>query len=219
VPPRHGAPYCADVAVSERDRGQELLGRRVTLRPLRAGDYRAWLEVRTRAREWLVHWEPRRAGGPYLTEDRSSFVARCSMRERDRQVGAAYGFGIFVGRSFVGEINLSSIQRGAAQSAYLGYWVDEAHAGRGYVPESCVVVFRFAFDELGLHRVQVAVIPRNRPSRRVAEKLGLIEEGVARGYLEIDGVWEDHLRYAITAEDWAERRAAYENDWIKPRNA
>jgi ribosomal-protein-alanine N-acetyltransferase len=207
------------VTLSPRSLGQELRGRRVLLRPLRAGDYRDWIEVRTRDREWLIHWEPRRTGGQYPAEDRSSFAARCAMRDRDRQLGTAYSFGIFVDRTFVGEINLSSIQRGASQSAYLGYWIDEAHAGRGYVPESCVAVFAFAFDELELHRVQVAIIPRNRPSRRVVEKLGLVEEGLARGYLEIDGVWEDHVRYAITAEDWAERRETYEADWLRPAGA
>ncbi|MGA9078509.1 MAG: GNAT family protein [Acidimicrobiales bacterium] len=205
--------------LSPRSLGQELLGRRVLLRPLRVGDYRDWLEVRTRDREWLIHWEPRRAGGQYPAEDRSSFAARCAMRDRDRQLGTAYSFGIFFDRTFVGEINLSSIQRGASQSAYLGYWIGKAHAGRGYVPESCVAVFAFAFDELELHRVQVAIIPRNLPSRRVVEKLGLVEEGLARRYLEIDGVWEDHVRYAITAEDWAERRETYEVDWLRPLGA
>jgi ribosomal-protein-alanine N-acetyltransferase len=207
------------VTLSPRSLGQELLGRRVLLRPLRVGDYRDWLEVRTRDREWLIHWEPRRAGGQYPAEDRSSFAARCAMRDRDRQLGTAYSFGIFVDRTFAGEINLSSIQRGASQSAYLGYWIDKAHAGRGYVPESCVAVFAFAFDELELHRVQVAIIPRNLPSRRVVEKLRLVEEGLARRYLEIDGVWEDHVRYAITAEDWAERRETYEADWLRPAGA
>jgi len=62
----------------------------------------------------------------------------------------------------------------------------------------------------------VAIIPRNRPSRRVAEKLDLREEGVALRYLEINGVWEDHVRYAITAEEWAERRDGYLRDWIGP---
>jgi ribosomal-protein-alanine N-acetyltransferase len=217
VRPAGEAWASALAVVNSQHLGEQLSGRRLTLRPLRAGDYRAWLDVRTRAHEWLVHWEPRRAGVPYPAEDRSFFAARCSMRERDRQLGTAYSFGIFAGRTFVGEINLSSIQRGAAQSAYLGYWVDEAHAGRGYVPEACVVVFGFAFDELGLHRVQVAIIPRNHPSRRVAEKLGLVEEGLARGYLEIDGVWEDHVRYAITAEDWRVRREALRAEWISPR--
>ena len=45
-------------------------------------------------------------------------------------------------------------------------------------------------------------MPRNTNSRRVMEVLGIREEGVALRYLEINGAWEDHMRYAITAEEW-----------------
>ena len=80
-----------------------------------------------------------------------------------------------------------------------------------------MVLCRFAFEELALHRLQASIIPRNGPSHRVAEKLGLRNEGIALRYLEINGVWEDHVRYAITSEDWAERRDEYLRDWILPR--
>jgi ribosomal-protein-alanine N-acetyltransferase len=70
------------------------------------------------------------------------------------------------------------------------------------------------FDELHLHRVQIAIIPRNAASRRVVEKLKIREEGVALRYLEINGTWEDHVRYAITSEEWAERREDFLNEWI-----
>ena len=73
---------------------------------------------------------------------------------------------------------------------------------------------RFAFEDLGLHRVQIAIIPRNAASRRVVEKLGIRDEGIAVRYLEINGVWEDHVRYAITAEEWAERREGYVKEWL-----
>src|SRR5579871_1484389 len=192
----------------------EIAGRRVRLRPLREEDFESWHEVRTRCREWLLPWEPRPAGAPYPPEDRPSFVARCSMRERERQLGTGYAFGIFVGPRFVGEVNLSSVQRGPFQNAYVGYWMDQLHAGRSYVPEACVVLFRFAFEDLGLHRLQVAIIPRNRPSRRVAQKLWLRGEGIALRYLEIDGKWEDHVRYAITSEEWFERRDRYVRQWL-----
>ena len=194
--------------------GARLVGRRVVLRPLRSEDYEAWREVRTRCHDWLVPWEPRPAGMPRPSEDRQSFVARCSTRERDRQLGASYGYGIFVQDHFAGEINLSSIQRGAFQNCYVGYWIDKALAGQGYVPEACVVLFGFAFEQLGLHRLQVAIVPRNAASRRVARKLYLRGEGVACRYLEIDGRWEDHVRYAITAEEWAERREMYARSWL-----
>jgi ribosomal-protein-alanine N-acetyltransferase len=149
-----------------------------------------------------------------MSEDRAMFSARCSIRDRERHLGTGYGFGIFLGEQFIGEINVSSIQRGAFQSAYIGYWVDEAVAGHGYVPEACVVLFRFAFEELGLHRVQVSIVPRNAPSRAVVRKLGLRGEGIAVRYLEIDGHWEDHVRYAITGEEWRERQSEYEKSWI-----
>jgi ribosomal-protein-alanine N-acetyltransferase len=191
-----------------------LVGRRVTLRTLTEGDYDAWYEVRSRCRDWLVPWEPRPAGAPPLGEDRLSFASRCAARERERQLGGGFGFGIFLGSRLVGEITLSSIQRGPFQSGFLGYWVDKELAGMGIVPEAAVVVFRFAFEELGLHRVEVAIVPRNRASRRVAEKLGLREEGVACRFLEIDGVWEDHVRYAITAEEWMDRRAELLGYWV-----
>ena len=77
------------------------------------------------------------------------------------------------------------------------------------MPEALVPLCRAAFDDLRLHRVQISIIPRNTASRRVVEKLGIRDEGVAQRYLEINGVWEDHVRYAITVEEWdaAARRA------------
>ncbi len=200
-----------------RSSGLELAGRRVVLRPLAVADFEAWREVRHRAREWLVKWEPKPLPGqPDATYDRRVFAARCGARERERQLGTGYGFGVFVRSRFVGEINLSSVQRGPFQNAYIGYWIDEAVAGQGYTPEAVVVVCRFAFEDLGLHRLQAAIIPRNRPSHRVADKVGLRNEGTALRYLEINGEWEDHVRYAITAEDWVERRETYLREWIHP---
>ena len=138
-------------SVSLHESAAELAGKRVRLRPLRPDDYPAWSEVRVRCRDWLVKWEPRPADAPYASEDEATFVARCSIRDRERHLGSAYGFGLFIGDRFAGEVNLSSVQRGAFQSAYLGYWIDEAVAGNAYVPEACVVVFRLAFERLGLH--------------------------------------------------------------------
>jgi ribosomal-protein-alanine N-acetyltransferase len=57
-----------------------------------------------------------------------------------------------------------------------------------------------------LHRIEAAIVPRNTASRRVMDKLGLREEGLAERFLQIRGVWEDHARYAMTIEEWKERR-------------
>jgi ribosomal-protein-alanine N-acetyltransferase len=48
----------------------------------------------------------------------------------------------------------------------------------------------------------------------VVEKLGIRQEGIAERFLEIDGVWEDHVRYAITSEEWAVREPELAADWL-----
>jgi len=192
-----------------------IIGRRIVLRPLRANDFVAWREVRQRNVDWLTKWEPQRVPGqPDTTRDRDAFLVRCSARERERQLGTGHGFGIFADAEFTGEINLNAVQRGPFQSAYVGYWIDEKQAGNGYVPEAVVALAKFVFEDLALHRMQIAIIPRNAASRRVVEKLGLREEGVAERYLEINGVWEDHVRYAMTREEWEHRRDELVRDWI-----
>ncbi|NCY16713.1 MAG: N-acetyltransferase [Actinobacteria bacterium] len=177
-----------------------LLGRRIVLRQLVVTDFPQWREVRRRNVDWLTKWEPSRpAGAPDVIEDRDAFGMRCSSRQREQQLGVGYGFGIFVDGSFCGEINLSSVQRGPFQCANVGYWIDEARAGNAYMSEAVVVLARHAFEHLALHRLEIAIIR------------------TALRYLEINGVWEDHVRYAITAEDWEERASALLADWIHPR--
>lgn len=193
-----------------------LKGRRVRLRPLAPGDFAAWQEVRRRNAEWLTPWEPARTPGlPDVVESKEAFTMRCSARDRERQLGTGYGFGAFIGGRFVGELNLSSVQRGPFQSCYIGYWIDQAYAGRGYMPEALVLALRFAFEDLHLHRIQISIIPRNHRSRRVVEKLKIRDEGIALRYLEINGIWEDHVRYAMTAEEWYERREELVATWMQ----
>lgn len=192
-----------------------LQGRRIVLRPLTVHDFDEWREVRRRCHDWLTKWEPQRlAGQPDTVEDRQAFAARCSVRMREIQLGTGYGFGIFVDGHFRGEVNVNSIHRGAHQNAYIGYWIDQAVAGRGYMPEAVVCVLRFCFEQLLLHRLQISIIPRNTASRRVVEKLELRDEGVAERYLEINGVWEDHVRYAVTREEWDVRRDELMAAWV-----
>ena len=193
-----------------------LIGRRVMMRPLAASDFRAWSEVRARNADWLTVWEPMRQPSlPDPTTDRSAFTSRCIQRDRDRANGVAYQFGLFIDQHIAGEINLNNVIRGAMQSGTIGYWIDQRHAGRAYVAEGVALLIQFAFEQLGLHRVEICIVPRNVNSRRVMEKLGLRSEGVALRYLEINGEWEDHIRYAMTAEEWEIRRDELVAAWLQ----
>jgi ribosomal-protein-alanine N-acetyltransferase len=192
-----------------------LYGRRVMLRPLTAADWAQWSEVRRRNDQWLTVWEPLRP--PNLldpTRDRDAFTSRCNARDRDRQMGISFGFGVFVGADFAGEINLNGIVRGAQQGGTIGYWIDQAKAGNRYIAEGVATLIRFSFEQLHLHRLEICIVPRNSNSRRVVEVLAIREEGVAQRFLEINGTWEDHIRYGITAEEWQLRRDELSAAWL-----
>lgn len=194
----------------------QLRTRRLVLRPLVVSDYPAWADVRSRNEDWLTPWEPRAAPGrPDIVRDPRAFASRCGARAREQQLGTGYGFGIFVGRSLAGEINLSSIRRGPLQSADVGYWISREEAGNSYMSEALAGILRFGFEDLRLHRLEIDIIPRNHRSRRVVEKLEIREEGVATRLVEINGVWEDHVRYAMTYEEWVERRAELISGWLE----
>ena len=191
-----------------------LVGGRVVLRPLVPGDFRAWSKVRLQNAEWLTVWEPRRQEHqPDPTTDRSAFSSRCLQRDRDRAAGTAYQFGLFIDQQVAGEVNLNNVVRGAMQSGTVGYWIDQQHAGHGYVAEGVVLLLQFAFEHLRLHRTEICIVPRNQRSRRVVEKLGIRDEGVAERYLEINGTWEDHVRYGITTEEWDDRGGELLSAW------
>jgi ribosomal-protein-alanine N-acetyltransferase len=103
----------------------------------------------------------------------------------------------------VGQLTLGNIVRRAFCSAYAGYWVDSAVAGRGITPTALALAVDHAFRNGGVHRIEVNIRPENRPSRRVVEKLGFREEAYHPRYLHIDGAWRDHAGYALTTEDVA----------------
>jgi RimJ/RimL family protein N-acetyltransferase len=102
----------------------------------------------------------------------------------------------------VGRIALTSVTRGPFQSAQLGYWMDSGHVRRGLMSEAVDAILGFAFDRLGLHRLQAAVMPTNHASRSILQKRGFREEGYAERYLRIAGKWEDHVLYGLTLEEW-----------------
>jgi ribosomal-protein-alanine N-acetyltransferase len=108
--------------------------------------------------------------------------------------------------AIVGVYNLSEIVRGSFQSCYAGYYAHAAHAGNGYMREGLELVLRHSFRALGLHRVEANIQPENNSSVALARGAGFRLEGLSKRYLKVGGRWRDHERWAITAEDWKQRR-------------
>lgn len=93
----------------------------------------------------------------------------------------------------IGSIGLSNVVWRAFRSAFLGYKLDEDYINKGYMSMAVDMVVRYAFDELHLHRIEANVMPRNTASLRVLEKNSFEKEGISKYYLNINGVWEDHV--------------------------
>jgi ribosomal-protein-alanine N-acetyltransferase len=173
---------------------------RVFLRTPQMSDQASWSALRGRSRQFLEPWEPLWAHDE-LT--RSAFRHRVRRAWRDIEDDAAYPFLVFTqkGSLLCGGLTLSNVRRGVAQTATLGYWVGAPFARRGYMSDAVSTVLPFAFDQLGLHRLEAACLPHNEASVRLLKSTGFSQEGFARRYLKINGEWHDHLLFAILAED------------------
>jgi ribosomal-protein-alanine N-acetyltransferase len=110
----------------------------------------------------------------------------------------------------VGVVDLSEIVRGYFQSAYLGYFAFEPHAGRGLMREGLAQVVQHAFETMALHRLEANVQPGNAASIALVRTVGFTKEGYSKRYLKIGGQWMDHERWAFLAEDWGSRAARQE---------
>lgn len=190
------------LAPFRRSLGNELRLRqgRVYLRAPRQRDWKAWAEVRQRSRDFLVPWEPTWAADAL---SRSAFRRRIRVYSQEWRQGTSFSFLVLRSEddALLGGITLSNIRRGVAQSGSLGYWIGQPHARKGYMTEALCAIVRFAFDELGLHRLEAACLPNNAASRGVLLKVGFAEEGFAREYLRINGRWQDHRLFAMLRSD------------------
>jgi ribosomal-protein-alanine N-acetyltransferase len=177
-----------------------LSGARVTLRPPRRVDYPAWAGLRHRSRDFLEPWEP---AWPDDALSRAAWRRRLRRAASDWRDDSGYAFHLVLrdGGDLIGAATLSNLRRGVSQAASLGYWVGESYARQGYMSEAIPLVLEFAFEQIGLHRVEAACLPTNLPSRALLKRSGFTEEGLARRYLRIRGNWEDHLLFAILRDD------------------
>lgn len=175
-------------------------GPRVVLRPPLRRDAPAWTSLRRQSADFLKPWEP---AWPNDALTPSAFHRRRLQLLADWRARTGYGFLVFRrgDGALVGGITLSNVRRGVASTGSLGYWTGAPFARQGFMTEAVGCVLGFAFGQLGLHRVEAACLERNTASSGLLVKCGFAREGLARGYLKIDGRWQDHVTFAILRDD------------------
>lgn len=172
----------------------------VVLRAPHMLDFTEWAELREQSREFLTPWEPI---WPADDLTRAAFRRRLRRYTEDARSDLAYAFFVFrhPDDALVGGLTLANIRRGVAQAGNLGYWMGAPFARHGYMTQAVRALIPFAFGALRLHRLEAACIPTNLASNRLLQRCGFVREGLARRYLCINGVWEDHLLYALLMND------------------
>jgi ribosomal-protein-alanine N-acetyltransferase len=157
-----------------------------------------WLEVRSRNIAWLGPWE---ATSPQGLSTGINYGGMVRALRKQARMGQQLPFVMrFEGR-LVGQITVAGITWGSLCSAHVGYWIDQAVAGRGIMPTAVALATDHCFGTVGLHRVEVNIRPENAASLRVVEKLGFRPEGTRKAFLHIDGEWRDHLAFALCTEE------------------
>lgn len=170
----------------------------IYLRHLEIKDAASILDLKIRNREFYQPFEPIRDESHFTLQGQEIEISNgIQGAEKDQ----SYIYGIFLKDTdeLIGRIALTGIARGPFQNAYMGYYIDEQHNGKGYATTAVSLCLNKAFNEIGLHRVEAGVLPRNLASIQVLEKAGFRHEGLAKTYLKINGNWEDHAIFAITA--------------------
>jgi len=136
---------------------------------------------------WITSFTDQAGFDPWFA--RGITGANVSLVARERPSGA-----------LVGVVNLNEIVLGAFRSAYLSYWGYVGFGGRGLMTEALREAVRYAFEEIGLHRVEASIQPANTRSIALVRRAGFSKEGFSPKLLFIDGVWRDHEHWALLAD-------------------
>ncbi len=175
-------------------------GEGIYLRYPRIADYPVWAKLRGESREFLTPWEPVWADDE-LT--RGAFRRRIKRYQKETRLDSAYVF--FVLReaddALLGGVTLSNVRRGVTQCCTLGYWIGAQFARQGYMTNAVKALIPFVFKTLGLHRIEAACLTGNDASQRLLARNGFRQEGLARHYLLINGIWADHLLFALLKDE------------------
>jgi ribosomal-protein-alanine N-acetyltransferase len=155
-------------------------------------DEKNFLDAMNRSRALHSPW----VNAPLTSEDFQRYLARSEQLNHKSLL-------VLDGASkIVGVFNINEIVRGLFQSAYLGFYASVDCHGKGLMSAGLKQVLEYAFVQLELHRLEANIQPDNVRSIRLVRQNGFREEGYSPRYLKINDVWCDHIRFAMTYEDW-----------------
>ncbi|WP_411681903.1 GNAT family N-acetyltransferase [Clostridium thailandense] len=173
----------------------EISSRTIELSILTPNDTEEVLNYYLKNREYLTPFEPDRDESFYTLQGQKRTLIEGYKQYLN---GDSVNFGIYKDRKFIGKVQISNIVMGVFKSAFVGYSVDENEQGKGYMKEALKLATKYAFDDIGLHRLEASTLVDNIKSQRVLKACGFKELGVTEKYLFINGKWRDHIIFYKT---------------------
>ena len=178
-----------------RSGGSEMTNEETCLRLISVDDAAELAELVQANREHLRPWEPTRDPSYYTEKTQYELI---EIALNNSEAGVSVPFVIESDRGeILGRLTLSGITRGALQSCALSYWVRVDRLRRGYATRAASEAAHYAFEVLGLHRMQAETLPENVASQEVVKRVGFTVFGVAPKYLRINGEWRDHVMFQL----------------------
>ena len=166
----------------------------IALYPLSVDDIFKIFNTLNNEREYLREWLPF-VDTTREVEDTGNYV-RYVLQTADKQ------FTIYYNDQFVGLIGFKDTDADN-KKIEIGYWLSQNAQGRGIMTQSVSKLVEYAFNEMGMNRIQIKVAVGNNKSRRIPEKLGFQMEGIERdGELLVDNVFTDIAVYSLLRKEY-----------------
>ena len=180
---------------------------RLMLRPFRRRDATAIHEAVMASIDDLQLWLP------WASRDYSRSVSQHFIRDSIAAWGEGRAFDFTIRKRdetdrHVGNVSIwhTSKQNAVAE---IGYWIRSDETRQGVCTEAVAHLLGVGFEELGLHRITLRIAVDNRPSERIAKKLGFLQEGTLREDVKIGTRWVDHTVWGLLAGEWKIERKRY----------
>jgi RimJ/RimL family protein N-acetyltransferase len=177
-----------------------LSGSLITLRELRPGDAPSLLAALGTAEVTRLISPP-----PPTVEGFEKFIA---WTRRQREAGKSVAFGVVLKESdtVIGLFQVRALQP-AFDIAEWGFALGSDFWGKGIFMDAAQLVLDFAFEVLGVHRIEARAALKNGRGNGALQKLGAVQEAVLRGSFLRDGVYLDQGFWTILSDAWREHRA------------
>ena len=176
-----------------------ILTNRLEIKTIDVIDKDDYVKYIKKIKNFIEEWEPKRDKDYYEGNGIRKEIEN-KLNELESKKGYTYCIYLKGKNEIIGTITINNIVYGPFLSCFLGYKLSEKYLNNGYMTEALDHIIKIAFNDIGLHRIEANVMPRNIRSQKVLEKLGFTYEGLSRKYLKINNKWEDHEHYVILNE-------------------